>query len=66
MITLYCDSSSDGFKITIIAQFGWAHIVRSIVLDFSEHKYLSVWHKRFAARTTVQRGVTLLAPAVGA
>lgn len=52
MITLYSDSSSDGFKITIIAQFGWVHIVRIIDLDFSGHNHLNVWHERFAARST--------------
>lgn len=66
MISLYCDSAPSGFKITVAAQFGSPHIARIIDLNFSEHKHLSLWHERFTARPTVQRGIILPPSVMGA
>ncbi|MES2870455.1 MAG: glutathione S-transferase family protein [Pseudomonadota bacterium] len=54
------------YSIADIAQFGWTHIAHIIGFDFSEHKHLSAWHERVAARPAVQRGIVLPAPAMGA
>ncbi|MEG0224579.1 MAG: glutathione binding-like protein, partial [Comamonas sp.] len=53
-------------SIADIAHFGWTHIARIIDFDFSQHRHLSAWHERVAARPAVRRGVTLPAPATGA
>lgn len=54
------------YSIADIAQFGWTHIARIVGFDFSEHKHLSAWHERVAARPAVQQGIVLPAPALGA
>lgn len=58
--------AGEEYSIADIAQFGWTHIARIIDFDFSQHRQLSAWHERVAARPAVRRGVTLPAPATGA
>lgn len=58
--------AGDEFSIADIAHFGWTHIARIIDFDFSQHRHLSAWHERVAARPAVRKGVTLPAPATGA
>jgi len=58
--------AGEEYSIADIAHFGWMHIARIIDFDFSEHRHLSAWHERVAARPAVRKGVTLPAPATGA
>lgn len=58
--------AGDDYSIADIAHFGWMHIARIIHFDFSQHRHLSAWHERVAARAAVRKGVTLPAPATGA
>ena len=58
--------AGEEYSIADIAHFGWTHIARIIDFDFSQHRHLSAWHERVAARPAACRGVTLPAPATGA
>ena len=58
--------AGEAFSIADIAHFGWTHIARTIDFDFSQHRHLSAWHERVAARPAVRKGVMLPAPATGA
>jgi len=58
--------AGEEYSIADIAHFGWTHIARVIDFDFSEHRHLSAWHERVAARPAVRKGVSLPAPATGA
>jgi glutathione S-transferase len=58
--------AGDDYSIADIAHFGWMHIARIIHFDFSQHRHLSAWHERVAARAAVRKGITLPAPATGA
>ncbi|MNV62501.1 Disulfide-bond oxidoreductase YfcG [compost metagenome] len=58
--------AGEEFSIADIAHFGWTHIARTVDFDFSQHRHLSAWHARIAARPAVRKGVMLPAPATGA
>ncbi|MCY1239466.1 Disulfide-bond oxidoreductase YfcG [compost metagenome] len=58
--------AGDTYSVADIATFGWTHIARIVDFDFSQHRHLTAWHERMAARPAVQRGIALPEPATDA
>ncbi|MDB4985530.1 MAG: Glutathione S-transferase [Myxococcaceae bacterium] len=47
------------YSVVDIALFGWYHAAQRAGFAFTQHRALSGWYERVAARPAVQRGVTI-------